>query len=276
MDMQSHLSPELKKKLSDVKKIIADQKKVAIAFSGGVDSSLLLKISIDVLKKNVLPITVKGAMMPESERLEVLELASQMNVTPLILEVDIFLLKAFIDNTADRCYHCKKHIFQLIKKAASDRGFPIVLDGTNADDQFDYRPGLKALSELEIFSPFKDAKLTKTEIRHLSNYYGLATAQKPAMACLASRIPTNTKITKESLSLIEAGEEILKALRLKQYRIRLIGDLAKIECSLEDFEIILKHRNQLVFDLKKIGLQSIALDLDGYEQGSMNYNHIQP
>lgn len=270
MDMQSQLSHELKKKLFHVKKIIATQKKVTIAFSGGVDSSLLLRISLDVLKENVLPITVKGAMMPKSESLEVLELANQMNVTPLVLEIDIFLLKAFIDNTTDRCYHCKKHLFQLIKKAACEQGFPIILDGTNADDQLDYRPGLRALSELEILSPFKDAKLTKTEIRCLSDYYGLTTAQKPAMACLATRIPTNTRITKESLSLVEAGEEILKALTLKQYRLRLIGDLAKIECSLDDFEMILKHRNQLVFDLKKIGLQSIVLDLDGYEQGKMN------
>ncbi len=272
MDKQFHLSQELKQKLSHVKEIIAAQKKVAIAFSGGVDSSLLLKISVDILKKNVLPITVKGAMMPESERLQVLGLARQMNITPLILEIDIFLLKGFVDNTVDRCYYCKKHIFQLIKKIARERGFSIILDGTNVDDHFDYRPGLKALSELEILSPFKEAELTKKEIRNLSRYYGLKTAQKPAMACLASRIPTNTRITKESLSLVEAGEEILKALGLKQYRLRLVDDLARIECSLEDFNLILKHRNQLLFDLKKIGLQTIVLDLDGYEQGKMNYH----
>ncbi len=270
MNKQFQLSQKLNEKLLQVKKIITSYEKVAIAFSAGVDSTLLLKIASDTLKDNVLPITVKAAMMPESEYLEVLRLARQMGVRPLILETDIFLLNAFIENKADRCYHCKRYIFQLIKKAAMVHGFAIILDGSNVDDQLDYRPGLKALSELKIISPFKDVGLTKDEIRALSNYYQLETAKKPAMACLATRIPTATKITKEALSLIEAGEEILKALDLKQYRLRLIGGLAKIECQLDDFEIILKNRKQLIFDLKKIGFQSIALDLDGYKQGKMN------
>lgn len=274
MKTQLDLSCELKEKLFNVKKIIKNQKKACIAFSGGVDSTLLLKLSLDLLGEKVLPITIKGAMMPESEYQDVIKLSEQMGINPLIIETDIFSLEEFSANQTDRCYHCKKYIFKQIQKAAINHQCSVILDGSNFDDQFDYRPGLKALAELGILSPFKEARLTKKDIRKLSYYYGLKTATKPAMACLATRIPTNTKITATALSMIEKGEEVLKALKLSQYRLRLIGDVAKIECLPLDFEIILKERPQIINALKQLGFKAIVLDLDGYQQGSMNVEKI--
>ncbi|MGL4607997.1 MAG: ATP-dependent sacrificial sulfur transferase LarE [Eubacteriaceae bacterium] len=270
MNNNKPLSVDLLKKLSTLKKSIQNRGKVCVAFSGGVDSTLLLKVAHEVLGTNVMAITVNGAMLPNSEFQESQKLAQDIGITPMVIEADVFSLDDFVANHTDRCYHCKKYIFSQIKSASEGQGFNILLDGSNLDDLKDYRPGIKALGELGVYSPLKESGLTKQNIRDLSKYYNLPTANKPAMACLATRIPTDTPITKEALTLIETGEEILKGLGLTQYRLRLLNTTVKIECDPKDFSIILKHRLTLIQNLENLGATTITLDLKGYVCGNMN------
>ncbi|MDK2961040.1 MAG: pyridinium-3,5-biscarboxylic acid mononucleotide sulfurtransferase, partial [Eubacteriaceae bacterium] len=172
----------LNEKLKTLKEIIAAQEKVCIAFSGGVDSTLLLKVATDTAGVEVLPILANGAMMPRSEFEEALEIAQSMGLEARVIEANIFLVPQFAKNGQDRCYHCKKFLFEQIQKAALDAGFSTILDGSNLDDEKDYRPGIRALGELGILSPLKMAQLTKDDIRNLSAHYRLKTAKKPAMA----------------------------------------------------------------------------------------------
>lgn len=270
MEINTILTPVLAEKLVVLKDNIKRFPKVSIAFSGGVDSTLLLQVAVSVLGDAVLPITVNGAMLPRSEFAEAQALAKAIGAIPLVLEADVFALENFVKNPTDRCYHCKKFIFTQIKDAALVNGYEVILDGSNLDDMKDYRPGIKALGELGVFSPLKESGLTKQDIRDLSAYYGLPTATKPAMACLATRIPTNTPITPAALAAIEAGEDFLKSLGLSQYRLRLLGDTAKIECDPDDFTTIIDNRLALIATLKNLGIKSITLDLAGYNCGNMN------
>lgn len=270
MKIKPTLSPVLSEKLVALKKNIKRFPKVAIAFSGGVDSTLLLKVAVEVLQADVLPITVNGAMLPNSEFVEAQALAKAMGSVPLVINADVFSLENFVKNPPDRCYHCKKFIFTQIKDAAQANGYDVILDGSNLDDLKDYRPGIKALGELDVFSPLKESGLTKQDIRDLSAYYDLPTATKPAMACLATRIPTNTPITPAALTAIEAGEDFLKSLGLSQYRLRLLGETAKIECDPSDFAAIIENRLALIDTLKNLGIKTITLDLAGYNCGNMN------
>jgi uncharacterized protein len=270
MKIKPTLTPVLAEKLVALKENIKRFPKVSIAFSGGVDSTLLLQVAVSVLGEAVLPITVNGAMLPGSEFAEAQALAKTIGAVPLVIDADVFSLENFVKNPADRCYHCKKFIFTQIKDAARANGYEVILDGSNLDDMKDYRPGIKALGELGVFSPLKESGLTKQDIRELSAYYGLPTATKPAMACLATRIPTNTPITPAALTAIEAGEDFLKSLGLSQYRLRLLGDTAKIECDPGDFTAIIENRLALIAALKNLGIKTITLDLAGYNCGNMN------
>lgn len=270
MNKTNSLSPALQEKLTVLQGKIKDLTRVCVAFSGGVDSTLLLKVAVDVLGKDVMAITVNGAMLPDSEFSEAQALAKTIGITPLVLEADVFSLENFVNNPSDRCYHCKKFIFTQIKNAAIQNECSVILDGSNLDDAKDYRPGIRALGELGIYSPLKDSGLTKQDIRDLSAYFGLATATKPSMACLATRIPTNTPITPAALKSVEVGEDYLKTLGLTQYRLRLFEDTAKIECDPKDFGTIIANRQTIVGTLKNLGIKTITLDLAGYGCGNMN------
>ncbi|MEG0074689.1 MAG: ATP-dependent sacrificial sulfur transferase LarE [Eubacterium sp.] len=264
------LNSELDKKLMVLKEIINQYKKPCIAFSGGVDSTLLLQVTVDVVGNAVVPITVNGSMMPRSEFEDAKELSESFGARLEIINFDVFAQTEFVENDPERCYYCKKNIFTQIKKRAETLGCDVIFDGSNLDDQSDDRPGLKALCEMEILSPLTMAKLTKQEIRELSKKRGLSTAEKPSMACLATRIPSGEKITPKKLRMIETGEECLKELGLQQYRLRSINGTAKIECLPSDFEIILENSDVLVKTLKAIGFKGVSLDLAGYQSGSMN------
>lgn len=270
MNKTNSLSPALQKKLTTLQVKIKELNRVCVAFSGGVDSTLLLKVAFDVLGNDAMAITVNGAMLPDSEFFEAQALAKDIGVTPQVIDADVFSLEKFVNNPSDRCYYCKTFIFTQIKNAAIENGWKIILDGSNLDDVKDYRPGIRALGELGIYSPLKDSNLTKQDIRDLSAYFGLATAAKPSMACLATRIPTNTPITPAALKCVELGEDYLKTLGLTQYRLRLFGDAAKIECDPKDFETIIANRQNLVATLKDLGVKTVTLDLAGYGCGNMN------
>lgn len=242
--------------------------RVCIAFSGGVDSTFLLKTAVDILGDNCLAIIADGAMMPRSEFNESISLANSLKAEVITIPVNIFTLPEFYENSPMRCYYCKKHIFSEIRTISINNGYKILLDGTNFDDLHDERPGLKALEELSVVSPLADAGLTKKEIRLLSAYYGLPTSDKPSMACMATRIPHGLTITPEALRTVEAGEEILKSLNLSQYRLRMTGADAVIECGMTDFQKIIDNRIILVRKLKGLGIINVSLNLKAYGESS--------
>ena len=262
----------LEDKLNVLKSDLKSMGKVAIAYSGGVDSNFLLKVAKDTLGNNVMAITVNAMMHSKREIEEAQNYAKEYKVNHLLYSIDNLDLKEFIDNGPLRCYHCKKFIFTKIKEIASEHNIKYILDGTNLSDLDDYRPGLKVLEELNIISPLKDAKLTKNEIRILSKKLNVNTYNKAAFACLATRIPRNHKITKEKLRMIEKAEDFLQDLGFTQYRVRLHEDLARIEVNKDeiskfyDDEII----NKVNLKFKEIGFKYVTVDLNGYKMGSMN------
>ena len=204
--MDKILNDKLNVLINDLK----EMKKVVIAYSGGVDSNFLLKVAKDTLGENVVAITISAMMHSSREIKEAVNYTKEYNVNHILYNIDNLDLQEFIENGPLRCYHCKKFIFSKIKEIASEHNIKYILDGTNLSDLDDYRPGLKALEELNIVSPLKNAKLTKEEIRVLSKELNLATYKKPSFSCLATRIPVGDKITKEKLEMIEEGENFLQ------------------------------------------------------------------
>jgi len=257
-------------KLERLEGYLANLEKLAVAFSGGVDSTFLLKVAHMILGDNVVAITVNGAIHPGWEIESSKEIASRIGVRQILLDMDIFKNENIVTNPPDRCYHCKMAIFSMIKKTAKSYGIDNVADGSNIDDAGDYRPGMRALKELGILSPLRDAGLGKEEIRILSKELGLPTWDKPALSCLATRIPYNTRITEETLSMIEAGEDFLRGLGFSQIRLRHLGNLAKIEVPPEDMMRLLGLREMVVKKLREIGYTYITMDMEGYNMGSMN------
>lgn len=262
----------INKKLEKLKQIILSYKKFALGFSGGVDSSLLAVISAEVLGENFLAITINGDMI-SGEELEVAKrITSAYNIRHKIIEVDIDKIPMFKENPLDRCYHCKKALFTMISNEAIKEGASIIADGTNIDDLADYRPGLKAIEELKVVSPLREAGLTKKEIREISKIYNIETWNHSSAACLASRIPYGDSIDKQSLKLIALSEEYVKSLGFKVVRVRKHGDLARIEIGKLEISNVLSEK--IIFDinlkLKEYGFKYVTLDLSGYKMGSFN------
>ncbi|HRR32547.1 MAG TPA: ATP-dependent sacrificial sulfur transferase LarE [Kiritimatiellia bacterium] len=247
--------------------------RVAVGFSGGVDSTLLLRVARDVLGADqVLAVIADSPSMPRKEFAEARALAEAMGVACEVIYPTELDDPNYTENSKDRCYFCKKHLFERIVAIASERGYHAVLDGNNADDAGDYRPGRRAAAELGVKSPLLDAGLTKAEIRTLSARAGLPTADKPAMACLASRIPYGSRVTAEVLGQVERAEEALKAAGFTHCRVRHHGDVARIEVPESDLQrlVAFEGRRQLVEAIKAAGFRYVTLDLLGYRMGSMN------
>lgn len=263
---------ELNDKLEKLKNKLAKLDNVAIAYSGGVDSNFLLKVAKDVLDKKVVAITLNAMMHSKKEINEAKKYTNEFGVKHLVIDIDNLEVDEFIENKKDRCYHCKKYVFNTIKKIAKDNNIEYVLDGTNIDDLGDYRPGLKALEELNIISPLKECNLTKKDIRVLSKEMGLKTYNKPAFACLATRVPYNTRITKELLRRIEISEQYLADLGFNQFRVRVHENIARIEVGFDEIDKffikeVLKNTSN---KFKEFGFEYVTLDMNGYEMGSMN------
>lgn len=263
---------ELKEKYEKLRNIIKNLDKVAIAFSGGVDSTLLAKVCYDVLGENALAITAIAPIHPDREIKDAYKLSETIGIRFETIRFDESDIEEFKHNPWDRCYICKTKIFSKIKEIAKKMGINNVVDGSNSDDLKDYRPGLKALSELGVISPLKEAGMTKADIRQLSKELGLSTWDKPALACLATRIPYGEEITEEKLKMIEESESYLEKLGFKQFRLRYHGDLARIEVAPEErtklFDLALM--DQISEELKKIGFTFVTMELSGYKTGSMN------
>ena len=263
---------ELNDKLINLKNMLRKLDSVAIAYSGGVDSNFLLKVATDVLGENAIAVTLHAMMHSNREVEEAIEYAKLFKVRHTIVKIDDFNIKEFKENGPQRCYYCKKEIFSRIYKIAKENNIKYVLDGTNLDDLNDYRPGLKAIKELNIISPLKECRFTKEDIRTLSKQMGLNTFNKPAFACLATRIPCGTKITNEKLRMIEKSEDYLYNIGLNQFRVRLHNDIARIEVGKDE---IYKFFINDLFDkinnkLKEFGFKYVTLDMGGYKMGSTN------
>ena len=246
---------------------------VALAFSGGVDSSLLLSLLKEFADANgtkVTAVTADTALHPHEDCEISARVCRETGVDHRIIRIDEFSDAGIEDNPPDRCYRCKLLIFKKIKEEAESIGASYILDGTNLDDTKVYRPGLKALSELGIISPLKDAGFTKDEVRRLAAERGLSTASRPAAPCLATRFPYGTHLTLEKLQTAENGEKYLKSLGLYNVRLRIHDDIARIETDPESFEIITAHRTEISERLKTLGLRFITLDLEGFRSGSFD------
>ena len=233
---------------------------VALAFSGGVDSAYLL-YAAKACGADIRAYYVRTPFQPQFEYADALQLAGQLEIPLIILEVDVLSEETVAKNPKNRCYYCKKRMFTEILQAAAAEGFPLVVDGTNASDQVSDRPGMEALRELGVRSPLRECGLTKEEIRRLSKEAGLFTHDKPAYACLATRIPTGTAITRQQLARTERNEAFLRELGFSDFRIRLVGDAAKLQLTQAQLPLLLRHREQIVSVLKK-DYSEVLLDLE--------------
>jgi len=260
----------MENKIQRLRSTLKAMDNVLVAFSGGVDSAFLTKIAYDVLNIHAVAITITSPMHPQWELQQAKQIADSIGINHIILELSKTDLERIFENDEDKCYHCKKLIFKKIKQVADSYQINHILDGSNADDQEDYRPGTKALEELGIISPLKDAGLTKQEIRMLSKKNGLKTSNLPSFACLASRFPYHIKISKEKLHQIERCEKHLRNLGIKQYRVRYHNEIARIEVDVKDFQVIIDNKEIIINSFKEEGFQYITLDLQGYRSGSLN------
>jgi pyridinium-3,5-biscarboxylic acid mononucleotide sulfurtransferase len=253
--------------------VLREYKRAIIAYSGGVDSTFLLKSAIEALgRKNVVACIAESPTFPNAESVFAQDLCTQWGVSFCLIKTKEMQNKAFIQNTPDRCYHCKTELFGKILQHARKKGVKYVLEGSNADDRKDYRPGMRAVQELGIRSPLLDCDLSKAEIRALSRDLGIPTADKPSLACLSSRIPYGTKITEKVLQKVHDAEKIVRSFGIVQCRVRDHGDQARIEVVPADIAKLAgaKVRTAMCRKLKKIGYKYITLDLEGYRTGSMN------
>ena len=265
---KNHLAEKRDRLLS----ILKGYDSLLVAYSGGVDSSFLLAMAHEALNKNLFAVTSASPLHPERETREAIDFAKVLGVEHMIIQSKEMHRADFISNTKERCYLCKKYLIEELLKISNHRKIQHVAHGANIDDLRDYRPGFAAAQEMGIKAPLVDAGLTKNDIRRLSKQMNLTTWNKPPMACLATRIPYGTPITIKDLKMIEQAEQVLTNIGFSGCRVRVHDKVARIEVDTGDIERIIdrKTRSLIVEKLRKIGFSHVAVDLEGYRQGSMN------
>lgn len=258
-------------KLAKLKRILKEMDSVLIAFSGGVDSTFLLKVASDVLPKNqILAVTAKSATYPPQELGFSKNIARVLGIRHKIIKTNELEDERFISNPVKRCYFCKKGLFIKLKGLALKSKLNFVVDASNASDKKDFRPGNIARQELRIRSPLQETGFTKVEIRKLSKRLGLKTWDKPSLACLASRIPYGTRISPRVLERINQAEMYLRRMGFKDIRVRHYNGLCRIEVAKKDIPLLINKRQQVASRLKKLGYNYVTVDLEGYRTGSLN------
>ncbi len=264
------------KKIETLKKILIDLKRVVIAYSGGRDSAFLLKAAIDTLgKDNVIAVTARSETYPYSEYKEAVKLAKSLSARHLTIRTNELNLNKFKSNPVNRCYYCKKELFRKLIKVRDKYKMDYVIDGTNLDDLKDIRYGSRAAAELGVRRPLLEAKMTKRDISRFSKMLKLATWDKPPLACLASRFPFNSPITKNGLERIDKAEYFMRQLGFSQIRVRMHDSIARIEVPEEELDLGLKFKRTIINKLKNLGFIYVALDLEGYRTGSMHESTSQ-
>jgi uncharacterized protein len=268
----SGISTELAAKQDSLIGILRGMKRVIVAYSGGTDSAYLAWAANLALGENALAITADSASIPDSHKRDAEAFVRQFGIRHEYVETHEFDNPEYVKNDANRCFHCKDELFTVLEQVAAERGFSTIVYGVNKDDLGDYRPGQSAAKLHQVSAPLVDAVLTKAEIRELSRVAGLPTWDRPAAACLSSRIPYGTPVTIQNIKTVEAGEEEIKALGFRQFRTRFHDQLVRIEISPDELpkalDPIMARRFTEIF--KRLGYKYVTLDLEGYRQGSLN------
>lgn len=259
-------------RLDTLKEYIREKEKLVVAFSGGVDSTFLLKVAHDVLGDKVIAVTAKSCSFPARELNEASEFCRREGIRHIVVESEELQIEGFSHNPVNRCYLCKKELFTKIWDIAKENDIPYVAEASNLDDNGDYRPGLMAVAELAVLSPLREVGMDKKTIREFSKELGLKTWDKQSFACLSSRFVYGEEITEEKLRMVDAAEQFLLDEGFHQVRVRIHGDIARIEISPEEFPKMLEgnFHTQVNERLKQIGFSYVTLDMGGYRMGSMN------
>ncbi len=263
---------QIDRKWKHLTALLREMKYAVLAYSGGVDSSLLLRAAAEVLGPNLIAVTAISPTYPPGELEQAKEFARNLGIRHRIIESHELEKEVFVRNDRDRCFHCKHELFVKLREIANLEGIEVVLDGTNIDDGRDFRPGMRAARELGVRNPLAETGFTKGEIREKARQLGLKVWDKPALACLSSRIPYGTRISRELLTKIQSAEDAVRSFGIRHVRVRHHGDTARIEVARNDFPILTTGDapHLLATRFKQLGYTYVCLDLEGYRTGSLN------
>ncbi len=272
MEVDVRIPPELDAKLHRLQTILRDMGKVVIAFSGGVDSSFLLRVAVDELGDDVIALTTRSPTEVGEDFAMAVALAEELGVRHEVVDADELEIPGYAENPVNRCYFCKANLYEVCKREAPRLGVDCIADGANLDDLGDYRPGLNAATEHEIRHPLVEAELSKAEIRELSRRFGLQTWDKPSSPCLSSRFPYGTTITRDGLNRVAAGERVLRELGFRECRVRYHDSVARIEVPVSELQRLVDPamRRRVAEGLRAAGFLYVTVDLEGFRSGSLN------